>query len=151
MTYSEKHDLGKRNAEAIVMRNHGRFGVPMPAFGESICKIRDKYKKNCNESFAEMDRLINHRFMEIKYLKNPVETFSIARKISSESSDSRNVISPMDSLIMASAIADPDCYSFYTADKKLTSDMKIKDIADQWRKSHGFRTMDIAGIFDILR
>ncbi len=145
------YNIGKKPAEGIVYKNQGRYSVPMPAFGEAICKIRDKDHDRYSDVLIEIDRLIQYGFLEIRYIMNPSETFSIAKRISYEASDDRDQISPMDAFIVATATTDPDCKSFCTTDSRLVSDSNVIETISEWREGHGYPEMNIMGVENILK
>ena len=80
----------------------------MPAFGEAICKIRDKSKGNAENAMLEMNRLMDVGFLAVRYLSNPYEIYGLARELSRSVNDQRDAVSPMDALILASATVDQE-------------------------------------------
>ena len=57
----------------------------------------------------------------------------------------------MDALILATAITEQDCVTFYTTDKKLILDTRVKDIISDSRDELGFQQMYVYDIDDIFR
>ena len=99
----------------------------------------------------ELNNLIRKDFLKIRFINNPSKTFQIARQLSSEMSDDRDSISPMDALILAAAITEQDCIKFYTTDRKLILDTHIMDVISGSRNELGFQPMRVCDIDDILR
>ena len=143
-------DIGSKYAENCVRKNIRSLCVPMPAFGEAICKIRDKSKENAEDSMLEMNRLMDAGFLTVRYLSNPYEIYGLARELSKGVNDPRDAVSPMDALIIASATVDQDCRSFYTTDAKLFTECRVKDTVSEWRENLGFDTMAILQLSKIL-
>lgn len=132
----ESLNLGPRSAEYIFRRNHPDFGVPMPAFGEAICKVREKGNRS-EELLIEMNRLMNASFVKPRYITDPDTVYRLARELCAEKKDGRDAISPMDGLILATAMADPECRFFYTSDTKLSYNSDVLNLVSDFRSEAG--------------
>lgn len=143
-------NLGSKSAENCVKKNITSLCVPMPAFGEAICKIRDKSKGNAEDAMLEMNRLMDTGFLAVRYLSNPYEIYGLARELSRSVNDQRDAVSPMDALILASATVDQDCRLFYTTDVKLYAGCKVLDTVSEWCESMGFDKMNVKQLSRIL-
>lgn len=144
------YSINDKKAESCTKTNYREFCIPMPAFGESIYKIREKSPRDYNDSFVEMNRLLDKEFLKITYL-NSSEAFSLAKTISSAYDDDRDVISPMDALILASATTDDECDVFYTSDSKLISNSYVSETVEEWRSDHNMRSIKIKELSSILK
>ena len=145
------YDLGTKPAESCVGKNERQFCVPMPALGEAVYKVHEKNGDDADDILKELNRLMKKEFLRIRFINNPSKTFQIARQLSSEMDDDRDSISPMDALILATAITEQDCVAFYTTDTKLISDTRVRDIISESRNDLGFPEMRVCDIDDVLR
>ena len=145
------YNLGTKPAERCVGSNEKQFCVPMPALGEAVYKVHEKFGDDADDILKELNRLMKKDFLRIRFINNPSKTFQIARQLSSEMDDDRDSISPMDALILATAITEQDCIAFYTTDTKLISDTRVHDIISESRDDLGFQGMRICGIDEVLR
>ena len=143
-------DIGTKAAENCVRKNIRSLCVPMPAFGEAICKIRDKTKEKAKDGLLEMNRLMDSGFLSVRYLGNSYQVYGLARELSKDVNDPRDAVSPMDALIIASATADQDCRTFYTTDVKLFTECRVSDTVSEWRENMGFEPMAISQLSRIL-
>ncbi len=145
------YNLSGRRIDTMLKR-HDQLALPMPAFGETICKIRDKTGSNFQTVVSEIDRLIETNVVKTVYMQNASETYAIAKDLSVSMDDDRDQISPMDALIVASATTDLRCNIFYTTDSRLISDARVSEIVDEWRESReGYCRLSIRGISSILK
>ena len=145
------YNLGKKEAESCVAKNEKQFCIPMPALGEAVYKVHEKCGNHADDVLKELNRLIRNDFLTIRFINNPSKTFQIARQLSSEMNDDRDSISPMDALILATAITEQDCVALYTTYTKLILDTRVKDIISDSRDDLGFQPMRVCDIDDILR
>lgn len=113
----------------------------MPALGEVFCKIRDKCKDNSNEVLLTLNKLMDDGYFRTRYISNPYDTFELSKRLSNRRRDSRDLISAMDALILATAIVDPDCTEFYTSDTKLVSDSNVSEIVADYRENNDYDRM----------
>lgn len=150
-TLRPHYNLGNKPAESCVARNEKQFCISMPALGEAIYKIHDKCGTNAEDALKELNRLIQKDFLRVRFINNPSKTFQIAKQLSSEMDDDRDSITPMDALILATAITEQDCIALYTTDTKLILDTRVKDIISESREDLGFQQMRVCDIDDILR
>ena len=150
---SLRKDYNLRGSKIDAMlKRHDQLALPMPAFGETICKIRDKTGSNFQTVVSEIDRLIETNVVKTVYLQKASETYAIAKDLSVSMDDDRDQISPMDALIVASATTDPCCNIFYTTDSRLISDARVSEIIDEWREDRdGYERLSIRGISSILK
>lgn len=133
------------------LKKHDQLGLPMPAFGEVICKVRDKCGDNVHVVLKEMNRLMDDGIIVPCYLKNASATFNIAKELANIVEDDRDQISPMDALIAASATTDPCCTILYTTDIQLITDSRVSDIINDWRDERDYKPLAIRDISNILR
>lgn len=133
------------------LKKHDQLALPMPAFGEVICEVRDKCKDAAQDVLIEMNRLLDIGLVVPSYLDNAPATFSIAEDLVSIVKDDRDYISPMDALIAACAATDPRCNILYTTDNQLISDYRVSDIIGDWRKKKKYQSLSIRDISNILR
>ena len=142
--------IGQKSADKCVKRGVGNFCVPMPAFGEAICKIHDKAKDRTADVMNEMIHLMDTGFITVRYLNNPSDVYGLAKTLSKDVDDKRDAISPMDALIVAAAAVEQDCRVFYTADVKLQTEFAVSDAVSEWREHHDFDPMVIKPIDVVL-
>lgn len=147
--YSKKTGMGSKAAESMLKRSHPIFGVPMPAFGEAICKTREK-GRGSEEMFCEMSRLMDMGFIVPMYIRNPEDTYGLARTMCTSRDDDRALISSMDGLILATAAANPECTSFYTTDSKLLKDPELHSLLGDYRVSIGAEPIYLGSIVDLV-
>ncbi len=140
-----------KKIEKVLKKNVKQIAVPMPAFGEAFCKIRDKAGERISEVREEMDRLIKDHYIEIRYLKEGSDLFGIAASLSKKDNDDRNNVSPMDALILASALVDKECTTFITTDTTLLMNSEILEIANNWRNENNLPDIKIADLNTILK
>lgn len=145
------YNLGNKQAESCVAKSEKQFCIPMPALGEAVYKVHEKCRNDADDVLGELNRLIQKDFLTVRFINNPSKTFQIARQLSSEMNDDRDSISPMDALILATAITEQDCVALYTTDTKLILDTRVKDIISDSRDDLGFQPMRVCDIYDILR
>ena len=145
------YDLGIKPAESCVGRNEKQFCVPMPALGEAVYKVHEKCGDDAGDILRELNRLMKDGFLRVRFINNPSKTFQIARQLSSEMDDDRGSISPMDALILATAITEQDCVAFYTTDTRLIADTRVRDIISESREDLEFQEMRVCDIDDVLR
>lgn len=137
------YNSGNKPAESCVAKAEKQFCIPMPALGEVVYKVYDKCGADADEVLRELNNLIRKDFLKIRFINNPSKTFQIARQLSSEMSDDRDSISPMDALILAAAITEQDCIKFYTTDRKLILDTRVMDVISESRNELGFQPMRV--------
>lgn len=147
--YRKKTGMGTKAAESMLRRSHPVFGVPMPAFGEAICKTMEKGRES-DEMFGEMGRLMESGFIVPMYIKNAEDTYGLAKRICSSEDDDRAAISPMDGLILATAAANPDCTLFYTSDSKLLMNPGLNAMLDEYCVSIGAEPICIGSIRNLV-
>ena len=123
----------------------------MPAFGEAFCKIRDKAEDRIHDVREELDRLINANYIKIRYLRNGTDLFNIAAKLSKKNNDDRNNVSPMDALILASALTEPECTTFVTTDTTLLMNSDILELVEEWRSNNNMHELKIVDVNAIFR
>lgn len=143
------YDISKKPADVLFGKH--KFALPMPAMGELICKTREKQPDHYRDSLDEMCRLIDNEFLNARFLSNATDVYGMAKDLVREPRDSRDRISPMDALILATAVTDQDCESFYTTDSKLIYDARVHEIINEYRDSLGFKKMHVADISDLLK
>ena len=139
-----------KKIENVLKKNVKQIAVPMPAFGEAFCKIRDKAEDRIHDVREELDRLINANYIKIRYLRNGIDLFSIASRLSKKNNDDRNNVSPMDALILASALTEPECTTFVTTDTTLLMNSDILELVEEWRSNndmHELKIVDVNAIF----
>lgn len=141
-------DLGNKPAENIVKKNNN-FVIPIPALGEAVHKIREKRPKSFQDDMSELDRLIRIGFLTINFIQNPTDTYCWAKKLSSMEDDDRNIISPMDALITATAITDPNSSTLYTMDNILLTNYNITDKINDWREERNMGSLSIQSFISI--
>lgn len=146
----ENH-LGSKPAEGCVARNERHLHFPMAAFGEAICKVRDTCRDDIMQTMTEMNRLMDEGFFNVMYISNPSAVFRIAKDLSAGRKDGRDEISPMDALILASAVCEKDCDTFYTSDIKLLRDTNVQEIVCNERMDLGYEPLNIREVVEILR
>lgn len=145
------YNLGRKSAEKCVAKNEKQFCIPMPALGEAVYKVHEKCKDDADNVLVELNRLMRSGFLRVRFINNPSKTFQIARQLSSEMDDDRDSISPMDALILATAITEQDCIAFYTTDTKLLLDTHVMDIIRNSRDDLGLQPMHVYDMDSILR
>ena len=123
----------------------------MAAFGEAICKVRDTCRDDIMQTMTEMNRLMDEGFFNVMYISNPSAVFRIAKDLSAGRKDGRDEISPMDALILASAVCEKDCDTFYTSDIKLLRDTNVQEIVCNERMDLGYEPLNIREVVEILR
>ncbi len=143
------YDINRKPADVLFGKH--KFALPMPAMGELICKTRDKHPDDYKDSLDEMCRLIDRGFLDVRFISNATDVYGMAKDLVREPQDSRDRISPMDALILATAVTDQDCESFYTTDSKLIYDARVHEITNDYRDSLGFKKMRVADISDLLK
>lgn len=142
-------NVGKGPIESII--RGGSFCIPMVALGESIHMIREKCREGYMDVLEELMGLLDSGFLETRYISDPDATFTLARKISSVTVDDRDRISPMDALIVASAMTDQTCTALYTSDSRLLSDANVSEAIAEWRESQSYPYMTIHDVSDLFR
>ena len=147
----KQHSIRTNKIESYLGRNHGIIGIPMAAFGEAICKVRDKRKDGSLEVFSELIRLLDAGVITPFYIKDGYNTYDVARKVAEPGWDARDNISPMDALIVASAIAEPSCTLLVTSDQTLTFNSKVSRIAREYREQRGYSPFKIKDVDVILK
>lgn len=145
------YNLGNKPAESCVAKTEKQFYIPMPALGEVVYKVHEKCGTDADEVLKELNNLMRKDFLKVRFINNPSNTFQIARQLSSEMSDDRDSISPMDALILATAITEQDCTRFYTTDRKLILDTRVGEVISSSRDELGFQPMYVCDMGDILR
>ena len=135
---------------SLISRNRGTLCVPMPALGESICKVKDKCEGRESEIMTEHYRLLDS-VLHICYIRDAPDTFGLAKTLPKDVSDDRNRMSPMDALITATATVDPDYSVLYTTDSKLLSDARVSEIIDDWRSGRGYIPLSTRDVSDIIK
>lgn len=145
------YGLKGRDAETCTNNSHRHFTIPIPALGEAVFKIREKNSDNWKESLDELDRLINIGFLDVVYLDKSTELYRVTRKLCRDVDDVRDMISPMDALIVAAATVNPDCGALYTSDRRILVDVYLNESVQEWRKEHGYPALRIAEISSILK
>ena len=150
---SARRDYGIRmnGIENSLIKNHGLLGIPMPALGEAICKIRDKCKDRASDVLLEMNRLMDKGIITPYYIQNAQETYGLASRVSIETEDDRDQISPMDALIVAAAAVDPKCSVLYTTDSTILTDVTLSEMIDGWREDKGYKNLAIQDISGIIK
>jgi len=128
----------------------GEFAVPMAALGEAIIKIRDKNGIRSEEPLLELHRLLSAEVLKPYYIRNAYDTYQMARDIVRGTDDARDNISPMDALIVASAIAEPMCSTLVTSDKSLISNDTISRISLDYREEKGYAVLNITDLPSII-
>ena len=137
-----RRDFGIRSRDAKrILKCRQQLCIPMPALGEVFCKIRDKCKDNSNEVLLTLNKLMDDGYFRTRYISNPYDTFELSKRLSNRRRDSRDLISAMDALILATAIVDPDCTEFYTSDTKLVSDSNVSEIVADYRENNDYDRM----------
>ena len=140
-----------KKIENVLKKNVKQIAVPMPAFGEAFCKIRDKAEGRIHDVREELDRLINANYIKIRYLRNGTDLFNIAAKLSKKNNDDRNNVSPMDALILASALTEPECTTFVTTDTTLLMNSDILELVEEWRSNNNMHELKIVDVNAIFR
>lgn len=140
-----------KKIENVLKKNVKQIAVPMPAFGEAFCKIRDKAEDRIHDVREELDRLINANYIKIRYLRNGTDLFNIAAKLSKKNNDDRNNVSPMDALILASALTEPECTTFVTTDTTLLMNSDILELVEEWRSNNNMHELKIVDVNAIFR
>ena len=144
------YNIRDNGIEVSLKKQRPQLALPMPAFGEVLCKVRDKCKDDFETVLDEMNRLIDNGTVIPCYLKNAVDTFRIAKDLSAVMDDDRDQISPMDALIVASAVTNPNCTILYTTDSQLLS-ISLPDSAVDWRADNGCKSLAVRSILDIIK
>lgn len=145
--------INQKKAEACISRNHGQLCIPMPALGEVYFKQYEKGKKQYSDSFDNLNQLIDRSVFKVKFIDRAGDAFGIAREIirrSMSHKDDRSVISPMDALIISTAIADPDSSVFYTDDQELIMNADVREIIGEYREGFGNK-LELKNIRNLLR
>lgn len=148
-SYRKKNGLGSKPAESMLRKSHPVFGVPMPAFGEAICKTKEKGRGSA-EMLGEMSRLMDTGFIVPRFIRNPEDTYSLANRICSIKDDDRAIISAMDGLIMATAATDPECDILFTEDTRLAVDPELHDAIDSYRLRVGASPLRIGSMEELV-
>lgn len=125
--------------------------IPVSALGEVISKIRDKKRDRAPEALLEIIRLLDADVVAPLYIRNGYDTYNLAKEMSNTVRDRRDFISPMDALIVASAVTEPMCSAFLTSDKTLISDEDLPLIANDYREQHGFGRFTIRGVAGLFK
>ena len=146
-----RYGIRAGNIESSLRRNHERFMIPVAALGEVISKIRDKKRDRAPEALTEIIRLLDADVVAPLYIRNGYDTYNLAKEMSSSVRDGRDYISPMDALIIASAVTEPVCSAFVTSDKTLASDSKVFLIANEYREQYGYNQFKVKDIDEILK
>lgn len=147
-----RHGCGRKSAESMVIRNHPMFRLPVPAVGETVCKLYDKIDDDgFRASLQELKRLIDRGFFDKAYLRPNQDLFYLAREFSKAKPDDRETISMMDALIMATACVDPDCVTVYTSDFRLGTSKDLRDAISEYRKEHGLGNLSVHTLDAIIR
>lgn len=143
-------NIRRGKIDHILGRNK-RFCIPMVALGETIHMVRSKHpgKDNYGPILEELHRLLDSGFLEVRFINDPEATFRMAREISTMYQDSRDRISPMDALIVASAATDQGCVSLYTADSQLISNSNLSGRIYDWRSDAGYNQMNIESVSNL--
>ena len=128
-----------------------KFALPMPAMGEMLYKIREKQPNDYRDSIDVLFKLVDSGFIEVRFISNASEVYNLAKKIVEEKGDSRDQISPMDALILATAVADQNCETFYTADAKLITASQTHGLVEKFREELGYEPMDVSDISDLIK
>lgn len=141
-----RRDFGiKRGAIDSILKGRS-FCISVVALGEAIDQIRWKCPSNYEEPIGEPNRLLDSGFLYTSTISNSNSTFTSARNISSEAKDDRDQISPMDALIVSSAVTDHTCSFFYTTDGRLNSNSNVSDLISDWRDDNGYGMMTISNV-----
>lgn len=149
----KKYNIERKSAEACTARNHGQLCISMPALGEVYFKQREKDSVRFDCSFNNLNRLIDKNFFDVRFIDEKGDTFGTAKEIMDRSrshKDERNVITPMDALILSMAIVDPHSSVFYTEDDKLFCNEDIFNIIDEYREKYDNK-LEIRRISNLLR
>lgn len=133
----------KRAPELLLRKNAVPLCVPMPAFGEAVCKIKDKCGDRGRDVFLELDRIMDNGTVVPRYLSDARAVFGLAKELSEDSQDDRDLISPMDAFIVAAAAADPECNLLVTSDTSLILDARLADAVASFREDRDFDTLQI--------
>lgn len=125
----------------------------MFALGEATYKVREKCRSRAPEVISEMYRLIDTGVLEIRHLDREIaqKAYGLAKQLVDIEGDERDYVSPMDALIVATAVSDPDCSKFYTTDKTLLVSAKISEIINGWCEDNGLPTICISDISDVIK
>ena len=140
-----KSNIGRGKAESIT-GNLKSIKVPLPAYSEALCKTEDHYLGDRDrqiEIYSELNRLRNKGFIEVEYINDP-EVLKLASEMAKYMSDDRDQMSIMDSLIVATASADPECRSYYTEDVQEIRNARIWDLCTEFRERKGFENPAIS-------
>lgn len=130
---------------------HPELKIPMPALGETYCMIRGKCKEREKEVFDEMSRLFDKGIVSTAYIGDAESTFYLAKTFSEEVRDDRDYISPMDALILATAVADEKCQVFYTTDSRLMTNSALAEKIHEWREEHNYPQLKIKEAIDLIK
>lgn len=125
------------------------FYVPLSAIGETFHKIGEKEDdpEYRIEIYEEMQRLMTKNFLNIAHIRSGIDVFSNAKTIMEKNNgDDRDCISPMDALILAVAISDCECKSFYTTDQKLLFNYELKEFIKAERCARGLEDITIGDL-----
>lgn len=60
--------IGPIDIERRLKSDTGDFCIPMPAFGEALCKVLE-HKDDPEETFSELERLVDAHVLHIRYLE----------------------------------------------------------------------------------
>ena len=77
-------------------------------------------------------------------------TFSLVRALSESGDEDCDKISPMDPLMVVSAVKDSECRMMFTSDISLMSNSNMPDEIVEWRESRGFPEVEIRGICGLV-
>ena len=147
----KRYSIRTGSIDSSLRKNRGALVAPMAAFGEVICKIRDKNGGRSVETLVELNRLLDRCIIVPFYIKNGYDTFGVAKKMTERNPDERDNISPMDAFIIASAITEPRCRTLLTSDSTLTFNPRLSEIANDYREQHGYDPFSIRNVDEILK
>ncbi len=144
------YGIRQKGIDKILKKSHPNLVIPMPALGEVFVKIRDKCGDRRNDVISEMNRLFDCNVVSPIYIKSSEDTFNLAKTFSKKANDDRDQISPMDALIVATAIVDKNCKVLYTTDSTLITDTAISEKMDEWRAQNNYDPLTIKDITEII-
>lgn len=134
-------EIGSVNIERRLKSNMGDFCIPMPAFGEALCKVLE-HKDDPEGTFSELKRLVDAHVLHIRYLDSPA-AFGLAYNLCREQHFRRDTVSIMDGLILASAVSDMECTRFYTTDTTLLTSAHAAAVIDDYRSAQDWPELKI--------
>ena len=154
-TDSLRTELGirsRKNGDALVRREHGRFVAPVPALGEVVQMLHLKCGRNDeSEAHSELMRMMRSGFMEPRYIRDGENALMLARHLVADNGhDDRDNVSAMDALVTATAAVDPECDMLYTTDNELRRNERVLETVQDWRYGMGYRMMKIQTLDNIL-